>query len=500
MFQRKQTQLLALAVLVLLAATLACGGSVSPPLVGQETTEPSGQEKTAIPPEAGATARYTETMMHEDEIPTLLYSTMASSYALTDNVIYVASSDNQIKAIDFVTGDVIWSEDVGGAILCADNENVYVSPSPQRVEAIDAFTGMQKWRVLLPYPLTIHALIRVGPYCIMHGNNILVWSEKPNYFPASHVIWIDKHTGNLLTIQPLWGTAKFSGDVLILGEAEVTAWSTEGEKIWELSNEEVDHGIPKLCGGLMLYWKQEDVLEAIDVTNGTIAFSANLPNSGSNIQCPSFGGEDLLNRMNTFINDPHVDAESQNIYVTASSVFYGYVDVEYLIAINRLTGEIRWLGNYSQSIFIPYSNEYQWLGEVDNKVIYSHAGFGFTQAYNAVRHELLWENDKNILAGIIGILDDTLVAISQDLELMGLDIDTGEEEWKFSLEDTDVEIGIVYNQLILGHDSSLQFVDPKAGNVVAQLMVPSSYGFSKFYPHNGFIVAGSSPAISIIKP
>lgn len=49
MFQRKQTQLLALAALVLLAATLACGGSVSPTLVGQVTTEPSREGQTAVP-------------------------------------------------------------------------------------------------------------------------------------------------------------------------------------------------------------------------------------------------------------------------------------------------------------------------------------------------------------------------------------------------------------------------------------------------------------------
>jgi len=60
MFQRKQTRLLALAALVLLAATLACGGSASPTLVGQVTTEPSGEEQTAAPTEPSATEPPTE--------------------------------------------------------------------------------------------------------------------------------------------------------------------------------------------------------------------------------------------------------------------------------------------------------------------------------------------------------------------------------------------------------------------------------------------------------
>ncbi len=60
MFQRKQTQLLALAALILLAATLACGGSVSPTLVGQVPTEPSRVEQTAVPTEVGATESPTE--------------------------------------------------------------------------------------------------------------------------------------------------------------------------------------------------------------------------------------------------------------------------------------------------------------------------------------------------------------------------------------------------------------------------------------------------------
>lgn len=60
MFQRKQTQLLALAALALLAATLACGGSASPTLVGQVTTEPPREGQTAVPTEAGATESPTE--------------------------------------------------------------------------------------------------------------------------------------------------------------------------------------------------------------------------------------------------------------------------------------------------------------------------------------------------------------------------------------------------------------------------------------------------------
>ncbi len=52
MFQEKQSRLLALATLALILATLACGEEISPTLVGQVTTEPSGEEQATATTEA----------------------------------------------------------------------------------------------------------------------------------------------------------------------------------------------------------------------------------------------------------------------------------------------------------------------------------------------------------------------------------------------------------------------------------------------------------------
>ena len=59
MFQKNQARLV-LAVLVLILATLACGEEVSPTLVGQVTTEPSGEEQATATTEPGPTEPSTE--------------------------------------------------------------------------------------------------------------------------------------------------------------------------------------------------------------------------------------------------------------------------------------------------------------------------------------------------------------------------------------------------------------------------------------------------------
>jgi hypothetical protein len=55
MFQKKRTRLLVLAALALILSTLACGEEVSPTLVGQVTTEPSGDEQPVATKEPDAT-------------------------------------------------------------------------------------------------------------------------------------------------------------------------------------------------------------------------------------------------------------------------------------------------------------------------------------------------------------------------------------------------------------------------------------------------------------
>lgn len=125
MFQGKRTCLLALASLVLLVATMACGGSESPTLVGQVTAEPSGEGQTALPTQPGATESATE-------VPTQVAPTtyrVGDIISIGDVIVVVLGWDNP-------PGDEISRPDEGKEFVAVDLILVNRGESPISVSSM----------------------------------------------------------------------------------------------------------------------------------------------------------------------------------------------------------------------------------------------------------------------------------------------------------------------------------------------------------------------------
>ncbi len=71
---------------------------------------------------------------------------------VVDGVVYVGSFDNNLYAVDAVTGMKLWAFPTGGSIInsaaAVHRGLVYVGSQDDRVYAIDAATGTERWSVL----------------------------------------------------------------------------------------------------------------------------------------------------------------------------------------------------------------------------------------------------------------------------------------------------------------------------------------------------------------
>ena len=124
MFQKKQARL-ALAVLVLILATLACGEEVSPTLVGQVTTEPSGEEQATVTTELGPTEPPTE---EPTEAAPTNYQ-VGDIISMGDVVMVVLGWDNP-------PGDDFTKPDEGNIFVAVDLILVNQSDSPISVSSL----------------------------------------------------------------------------------------------------------------------------------------------------------------------------------------------------------------------------------------------------------------------------------------------------------------------------------------------------------------------------
>lgn len=125
MVQRKQNQLVILAALLLLVATLACGGSATPTRVGQITTESSGEEQPAVPTEAGSTEFPTEELT--EAAPT--------TYQLGD-IISMGDMVLVVFGWDTPPGDDFSQPDAGKKFVAVDLILVNQSESPISVSSL----------------------------------------------------------------------------------------------------------------------------------------------------------------------------------------------------------------------------------------------------------------------------------------------------------------------------------------------------------------------------
>ncbi|MCI0616950.1 PQQ-like beta-propeller repeat protein, partial [bacterium] len=247
---------------------------------------------------------------------------------------------------------------------------------------------------------------------------------------------IDKQNGNVLEL--LQG-----GSLPVGGIVELANFSENTRSAWSLELEQSVLKIPysakmKVCGDLIFY-KNENVTGAVDKSGNPVWESQE-----------SYFPEYCPTDQQGYLLSPYgleaIEFTSKN--------FYARTNNSELAAVDKQSGKVNWVG---------YNKDFKWLGEVDGKVIYSHEGFGLTQALEANNHQLAWENSGLVMDRLVGITGKTIIGltnISFGSTIVGINIENGNQIWSQPGEDP----LIVGDNLIVTNDSTITFVDPQSGN------------------------------------
>jgi outer membrane protein assembly factor BamB len=405
-----------------------------PATVGTPGASPSPSSAVASSPSATVTPlpSATPTVLQEvpaqSDVPSLIFSSFASSYAIAGGKVFLEVDENQTQAIAGKTGDVIWTANTSGRIIKADEELVYIRPSELRVDALDANTGQFRWRYL-----SEESGWPVG------GNDTYVLFSAGS---DTHVM--DKQTGNrVFSVERGQGGWQLQGKALV-GDNKFGLLSDDGHMEWVLS----DVWFSRFCDGMFVYRS----------TGGSDGLGAIDANTGSPLWKSSF----IFESYNT---NETIICPTENIYLYVNGRRH---------AFSRDTGELLWRGIAAHWAFSEYKDDtFNCLGEVDGMIVYSHIGYGLTQAYDATNHRLLWENPQFVLSDVVGVLEGTLIGVIWQRHsafdeapgiVVGLDPQTGKELWRG-------ESGIIESvHLMEGRlfytkegQPEVRFLDPRSG-------------------------------------
>ena len=411
----------------------------------------------------------------------------SGSYAIYNDKIYVESQEGQIQALNLSNGKKLWSAE-GSHIIGADENNLYLRPSPLRLEAIDANSGTLQWRTLFDFAggeLTSQ-LVVAEKSVIVTINTI---SRK--YFGI-----VDKTNGEIFWVEPGLPIA-LQSNILIVEQLEEYEPYIHGITTDTDIPYTVYWGIPTpqhplmYCDNTLFYQYYDDTqqsskLIALNPLTGTSLWETqNIPGGISIICYP----DSLYSLADTWIDPQH-----HNIYLRGRT---------FLVGIDPQTGDIRWSGNIElkDEIVEGGGGTYEFLGESGNLVIYSNAGFGITQAYDAITHDLVWENSKLVLNEVYGHIDSVLVGgirqRGQHLTYFGLDEKTGAKLWEDQSLDEFGSPTIILNKIIDETDGILKFIDPLSG---ADTFVNVSGHPYSYIPIADGILFFTEGSVSLLKP
>lgn len=109
-----------------------------------------------------------------------------STPEILDGVIYVASFQGQLAAIQMATGRLLWTRDISSyAGFCVDASSVYVSDDQSNVTAFDRYNGNQLWQ-----QDKMHGRAVTAPACI---DDYLVVGDLQGYLH-----WMSKTDGHFV--------------------------------------------------------------------------------------------------------------------------------------------------------------------------------------------------------------------------------------------------------------------------------------------------------------
>jgi outer membrane protein assembly factor BamB len=196
---------------------------------------------------------------------------VSSSPAVADGVVYVGSMDSDVYALNATTGAELWNyttgDDVWSSPAVADGV-VYVGSGDHNVYALNATTGTKVWNyttgwVVHSSPAVFGGVVYVGSW----DGNVYALNAS-----TGTKIW-NYTTGNAVG----WSSPAISCGVVYVGSYDDDVYAlnaTTGAKVWNYTTGDcVGWSSPAVSGGVVYVGSGDGKLYALDAATGALVWS-----------------------------------------------------------------------------------------------------------------------------------------------------------------------------------------------------------------------------------
>jgi outer membrane protein assembly factor BamB len=329
-----------------------------------------------------------------------------SSPVVSDGVVYIASDDSFVYALDAVSGSLNWKFETDGSIYSSPAVTgglVFISSADTYLYALNASTGSLKWK-----------------YKLYTGQSVYFKRTLPNMKWKSRG---DSKFGSL---------AVSDGILYIAGDEYIYALDADtGSLKWRYNSVYLARSSPAVSGEMVFIGGNWGIpVEALDASTGILKWQSD------------------------------IDEVDSSPVVSGRVVYICSWDT-YLYALNANTGNVIWKFKTNNSL--PYSSP-----AVSGEVVYLNALDGYVYALDANTGSLKWKFKTGGFDSISSpAVSGNAVFTVVDKYLYAIDARTGNLKWKYETGNTvgpAISEGMVY---VGSNDGNLYAFAPQNGSITS---------------------------------
>ncbi|HKP30536.1 MAG TPA: PQQ-binding-like beta-propeller repeat protein [Gemmatimonadales bacterium] len=223
------------------------------------------------------------------------FDVFLSSPVVSGNTVIFGSGDQNVYALDAITGKLKWSFATGDVVHASPavaNNVVYIGSWDRNLYAIDLASGRERWRYVTGNDTTIYNQIGIASSAAVSGGRVFVGGRDGHF----HVV--DEKTGKLAwTIDNRGGWTIASpavrDGIVYFPTSDGTRFkavdAATGEVKFNMENKAVSFSSPALVGQVAIYGTSDGWLHAADVKTG--AMVAEFQTDGSKENGPKYTDE-----------------------------------------------------------------------------------------------------------------------------------------------------------------------------------------------------------------
>jgi outer membrane protein assembly factor BamB len=210
------------------------------------------------------------------------------------DIVLVPSADNNMYALDLLTGDPIWTQpfSTDEALWSAplvEGDIIYLASLDHSVYAIDLHTGKELWRTeplngsIADTPTLVGDLILVGTF---NSQLVAVDSER-----RGEIVWTFDTSGWV------WGNPTVADDLAYFGDYNGVAYAvdiTDGQEVWRETLDGPITTTPALGDGVVFFVTEAGTVYAFETDSREPFWTSNPNLNGRLLSDPAFTGDTLL--------------------------------------------------------------------------------------------------------------------------------------------------------------------------------------------------------------